>query len=169
MSEGIVLCRLCASAGPTCCQGGLRDIYITKGDLERIGAYHGRDDFYEFRPPADPDYLDNSNDPVWQAAVFRVDGTRRVLKKNGADCLFLKANGCALPMHIRPLICRLYPYDYDAAGLHEAFAAGCPVHLVPPDRTLGQCLQMAMPDILRWHQTLYTELLTEQADAAVTA
>jgi len=34
---------------------------------------------------------------------------------------------CGLPMHIRPLVCRLYPCDYDATGLHNEFVAGCPI------------------------------------------
>ena len=161
MSTTISLCAMCATRGLTCCQGIDRDIYITKGDLDRIKGFWGRDDFYEFRRPTDPDYADNDDDPVWAACVFRPDGSRRVLKKTSAGCCFLKTDGCVLPLHIRPLVCRLYPYDYNCDGFYEAFADGCPVNLLPQGRTLDQCLGMNPSEARGWHQALYAEILLE--------
>jgi Fe-S-cluster containining protein len=161
MSTDVSLCALCAARGLTCCQGADRDIYITLGDLDRIKAFCGRDDFYEFRRPTDPDYADNDEDPVWAACVFKPDGSRRVLKKTAAGCCFLKADGCALPLQIRPLVCRIYPYDYNYVGFYTAFAEGCPVNLLPPGRTLDQCLGMNFSEAQDWHNILYSEIQLE--------
>lgn len=69
------LCVRCAQTQRTCCQ--ICEIYITPGDLERIAGYTGKSDFFEYRRPADPEYLDQSDDPLWAAYVFRPDGTRK--------------------------------------------------------------------------------------------
>ena len=162
MSSSASLCALCATRGKTCCQGGDRDIFITKGDLDRIKAFCAREDFYEFRRPTDPAYADNDDDPVWSAFVFKSDGTRRVLKKTTTGCSFLKVDGCSLPLDIRPLVCRLYPYDYNSNGLYEKFAEGCPTGLLIAGQTLDKCLGMNPSDAQAWHQTLYAEIMLEK-------
>ena len=45
------------------------------------------------------------------------------------DCTFLGEQGCVLPLETRPLICRLYPYDYSEQGIRDELAAGCPLEL----------------------------------------
>ena len=154
----------------TCCQTA--EIYVTPGDVRRIGEHTGARDFYEFQAPENPVYVheDVYDDPVWQEHVFRQDGTRRVLRrKEDGDCTFLGPAGCVLPLEIRPLICRIYPFDYDHNGLLPALAKGCPVELLRPGQDLIEALEMDRADAERWHQQLYGELLEEKLDSACTA
>jgi Fe-S-cluster containining protein len=158
------LCVRCARHGKTCCQW--TDIYVTLGDVERIMCHEGGDDFYEFRAPTDPFYSQQDDDPVWERCVFQDDGTRRVVKRfaNG-DCFFLTPEGCRLPQDIRPLICRLHPCQYTAAGITE-LAADCPVHLLGSGETVIQAIQMDLGQARLWHTQLYREINAEDAEIA---
>jgi len=166
MATEIHLCARCAAQGKTCCQGKDRDIYITTGDLKRIGDYVASQDFFEFRRPTDSAYSGQDNDPLWTTHVFRPDGTRRVLKRNEdfEDCVFLTVKGCLLPIVIRPLICRLYPYAYNAGGLCGVLSEGCPIHLLSEGHSLIQCIGMDAQVAGTWHRMLYNEILLEKAD-----
>jgi Fe-S-cluster containining protein len=160
------LCARCAAKGQTCCQGKDRDIYITPGDLKRISEYVARQDFCEFRKPTDPAYLEVDNDPLWMACVFRSDRSRRVLRRYGAlgNCIFLTVNGCCLPVQIRPLVCRIFPYAYNAGGFSADFEEGCPIGFLSTGQSLAQCLGMDAQDLGEWHRTLYSEILLEKND-----
>ncbi len=163
MSEHI--CARCAHCQKTCCQE--TDIYVSLGDLRRIEQFTGRADFTEFRAASDPVYREVDGDPLWQACVFRDDGTKRVLKHHaGGDCTFLGERGCSLPTEVRPLICRLYPFDYDAGGIRDELASGCPTHLLASDETLPQAIGMSRTDAERWHRMLYQEIQMESAAPA---
>ncbi|MFH1152716.1 MAG: YkgJ family cysteine cluster protein [Pseudomonadota bacterium] len=154
------LCARCSTLGKTCCQ--TTEIYVTPGDIRRIASQVGGRDFFEYRSPEDPAYLDQSHDPVWAAHVFRSNGTRRVLRRDTqSNCRFLGANGCHLSMEVRPLICRLYPYQYTAAGLEQELAPGCPLKLLPMDHTLEQELNMSRQIAGEWHSLLYAEIRKE--------
>ncbi|MEX2173135.1 MAG: YkgJ family cysteine cluster protein [Pirellulaceae bacterium] len=154
------LCIRCARHMKTCCQ--TTEIFVTRGDVARIAEHSGQGDFFEFRRPVNPDYADQDDDPAWRDNVFQADGSRRVLKKQAAgDCTFLGSAGCTLPLETRPLICRIYPYDYDAAGIQHDLAPGCPLELLRPGLTLIDELAMNRADAERWHQQLYAELCTE--------
>ncbi|UCF90545.1 MAG: YkgJ family cysteine cluster protein [Desulfobacterales bacterium] len=154
-------CAQCAQRGRTCCQD--RDIYVTPGDVRRIHAQTRRNDFYEFRKSSDSAYEDQGDDPRWAAHVFRPDGSRRVLKLDAAgNCIFLMSHGCSLSLNIRPLVCRLHPYNYTARGLDPEPAMDCPVDLL----TLGQRLDeviagFGQAEAPLWHRMLYTEILGE--------
>jgi Fe-S-cluster containining protein len=158
------LCIRCARRGRTCCQW--TDIYVTLGDVRRIRRHGGVDDFYEFRSPTNPAYVQQGDDPVWERCVFQVDGTRRVLKRRAnGDCIFLTAHGCRLPPVIRPLICRLHPYQYNAAGITDELAPDCPTHLLGVGESVIEAIQMN-PDRARiWHAELYRELEEENTRA----
>ncbi|MBU0987691.1 MAG: YkgJ family cysteine cluster protein [Proteobacteria bacterium] len=154
------LCARCAKKGKTCCQG--HDIYITIGDTRRITDFTGSADFYEYRRPADPAYLDQEDDPVWCRYVFAPDGSRRVLKRNLIeDCLFLRKNGCILPLEIRPLVCRLHPYSYTADGISEVLTCECPLNFLGPGQTLDQALNLSAQVAERWQHMLYREITLE--------
>jgi len=154
------LCVRCARHTITCCQRS--EIYTTPGDVARIAAHTGRTDFHEFRAPANLDYADQDDDPVWRDRVFRADGSRRVLKRRpNGDCTFLGAAGCTLPLETRPLVCRLYPFDYSAQGIVDELAEGCPLELLPPGQPLLVALDMRRSDGDRWHRQLYAEILQE--------
>lgn len=141
----------------TCCQTS--EVHATLGDVQRIKEYTGRDDFTEFRVPVNPDYADQDDDSAWQTHVFREDGSRRVLKrKPGGDCTFLGPHGCKLPLETRPLICRLYPYDYNEDGIQDELAPGCPLDLLRPGMSLLEELDITPADARRWHQQLYAEI-----------
>jgi Fe-S-cluster containining protein len=150
-------CARCAQAGKTCCQQ--TEIYVTMDDVKRIAASTARIDFFEYRAPADPVYLSAENDPLWQHHVFRLDGTRRVLKQQPAgDCFFLAGSGCQLDPEVRPLICRLYPLTYTDAGLEAEPDERCPLRQLCPGQTVTEVFGISMQQALRWHMELYREM-----------
>lgn len=154
------LCVRCAQTQRTCCQ--ICEIYITPGDLERIAADTGESDFYEYRRPANLEYLDQSDDPLWAACVFRPDGTRRVLRRSESEgCLFLGTGGCRLPLEVRPLVCRLYPFEYTEQGLQSVNGTMCPIQLLAPGETLLQSLGMDAETAEEWRRRLYAEIRQE--------
>jgi Fe-S-cluster containining protein len=145
----------------TCCQTA--EVFVTEGDRERIAAHTGRGDFWENRAPADPSYLGQEDDPAWLHGAFRPDGTRPILKrKPSGDCMFLGAEGCSLPVEVRPLICRIYPFEYTEKGI-EGVGGSCPSYVVPPGSTLLDTLGMKREDAERWHKVLYRELRVRDA------
>ncbi len=154
------LCARCARHTQTCCQRC--EIYATPGDVKRIGDHTGRGDFTEHRAPDDPDYLDQDDDSEWRQYVFRADNSRRVLKRQAnGDCVFLGHQGCVLPLEVRPLVCRIYPYDYTAAGIREDLSEGCPLELLREGQGLIEALDMNLQDARRWRQQLYQEIRME--------
>lgn len=160
-----ILCARCACHQTTCCQD--TDIYLTQQDVARIEQHVGCSGFFEFRRPHDPVYLNEHDDPIWMEKVFRPDGSRRVLKHQpGGDCVFLGARGCTLPAEVRPLVCRLYPYDYNAAGLKPEPASGCPRDLLAPGQSVFEAVGASAEAARRWHAMLYQELQLEPSEPA---
>ena len=153
------LCVRCARHMRTCCQ--TCEIYVTLGDVDRIEKFTGRTDFYEFRAPENSQYLDQDDDPTWRDGVFREDGSRRVLKRSADGCTFLGDHGCVLPLETRPLVCRIYPYEYTEDGIAEELAVGCPLELLKPDQGLIEALDMNLPDAQGWQKQLYAEIRQE--------
>jgi Fe-S-cluster containining protein len=154
------LCVRCARAQKTCCQ--ISEVYVSPGDVRRIAAFTGQNDFYHDQRPATSDYADQDDDPVWRDHVFQPDGSRRILRRTSSgDCIFLRSDGCCLPLDVRPLVCRLYPFDYDHRGLKQELSNGCPVHLIAPGRTLLEELQMSRAEATIWHRQLYAEITQE--------
>jgi Fe-S-cluster containining protein len=139
---------------------------VTPGDVQRIELHSGRDDFCEYQLPENPEYADQDDDPVWRDHVFRPDGSRRVLKRHeDGDCTFLGPHGCVLPLEVRPLVCRIYPYDYSEAGILEDLSPGCPLELLRPGQGLIAALDMNVEDARRWRDQLYEEILLEHDEA----
>ena len=161
MSHEEFLCVRCSRHTKTCCQKS--EVHATPGDVERIASFTGRDDFTEFRAPVNPDYADHDDDTAWQQHVFRPDGSRRVLKRRAdGDCTFLGPQGCVLPLETRPLVCRLYPYEYNEQGIQDELAPGCPLELLRPGWGLIEELDIKLEDARRWHQQLYAEIRMEE-------
>ena len=151
-------CAKCATLGKTCCQS--REILVTAGDQERITAFTGSGDFAAYAFPADPAYLAQDDDPNWLLWAFRPDGTRPILRRQpNGDCMFLGAAGCVLPLEVRPLVCRLYPYTYTERGI-DGVSNECPPEVIPAGSTILQVLDMRLVDAVRWHEMLYNELRT---------
>ena len=160
------LCARCARQGKTCCQG--REIYLTPGDKQRIGAFSGNEDFVEWSPTTDPSYLDQDDDPPWRQHVFGPDGRRRILKRSAnGDCVFLGDRGCRLPLAVRPLLCRLHPLTYTAYGIDAEADEGCPRHLLDPDESLFEAVQLTMGLARQWYRQLYEEIMTDVHDDRV--
>lgn len=154
------LCARCARHHETCCQK--TDIYVTLQDVRRIEQHVGFSGFEEFRQPFDPVYIFQEDDPLWMEKVFQADGSRRVVRhKENGDCVFLGSAGCTLPTEVRPLICRLYPFDYNAEGLKTVPASGCPSHLLAPGQSVFEGVGVNPDDARRWHGMLYQELQQE--------
>jgi uncharacterized protein len=155
------VCAACARQGKTCCQG--HDIYLTHGDCRRISEYTGAVGFFEYRGCANAAYADQDDDPVWQRHVFRPDGTRRLLKaQSNGDCFFLSDRGCRLPLHVRPLICRLFPHRYTAESILTDWDSECPAVRA----TCGAALESRIAGVARdqaeqWHRLLYSEIIWE--------
>lgn len=165
-SQPEFLCARCARQGKTCCQG--REIYLSPGDVERIAAVTGQRLFFDWELPQDLSYLDQDDDPVWQHHVFRSDGRRRTLRRTATgDCTFLGAAGCRLPLETRPLVCRLHPFAYTAAGIAPELEPDCPETLLPPGVTVLAALQMSVDQAEQWHQNLYAEVLHDDADSGI--
>jgi len=132
-------------------------------DVTRIGASILGMDFFEFRQPANLAYLASEDDPPWEQYVFRLDGTRRVLKQQpNGDCIFLTDRGCALELEVRPLICRLYPLTYTVIGVQAATDERCPVERFCKDRTLFEAFGMSLQTVMRWHADLYSEMMQSE-------
>ncbi len=161
------LCARCAKHYSTCCQK--TDIFVTLGDVRRIAHASSASNFTEYRAPEDASYDQTIEDPFWQQHVFQSDGTRRVLRQQqNGDCYFLGPQGCTLDANVRPLICRLYPFDYTVDGIKARPAGGCPVELLRPQQQLLQVLGMDRDQAERHRAQLYAEL-PEQEDCEVAA
>jgi uncharacterized protein len=168
MNNEEFLCVRCARHMKTCCQ--TCEIYTTPGDVQRISANTGRDDFTEYRVPDNPVYLDQDDDSAWRQHVFREDNSRRVLKrKSNGDCTFLGDKGCTLALEVRPLVCRLYPFEYTEAGIGDELSSGCPLELLRPEQDLIGALEMNIDDARRWHRQLYQEIRLEPGDSSCTS
>ncbi|HEY1064825.1 MAG TPA: hypothetical protein VGE52_01890 [Pirellulales bacterium] len=161
-SDNEVICVKCSQTRKTCCQ--VAEIYVSPGDRKRIADYTGRDDFWSFQYPGNPKYLEGADeDPLWFACVPREDGTRAALhRRPDGDCTFLGPQGCVLPMETRPIVCRMYPYDYDINGIRPLLdVCYCPTHFLPPGRDMATELGMKIEDAVRWFEQLYEEIQTE--------
>ncbi len=138
-------------------------IYVTPGDVRRIVAHTGLAGFFRFDPPSDPRYAEQDDDPLWSRCVFRADGSRRVLRRvEEGKCMFLGPAGCLLPLDVRPLVCRLYPYAYTEAGLHDELEPSCPDFLLKPGENLIARLGMFPEEARAWHRQLYEEIRLER-------
>lgn len=160
MSDQEFICVRCSKHMETCCQTS--QVYVTLGDVRRIKSHTGRTDFFENRLPDDPIYTVHDDDPIWYETVMQPDGQRRVLKRqDDGDCTFLGEAGCTMPLEVRPLLCRLYPFGFNQRGIKTYLTHGCPMELLKPGESLVNALDMNKEDAVRWHGMLYQEILEE--------
>lgn len=147
----------------TCCQDNKIEVYITKGDVDRIHKYTNQDEFYTFVIPKDELYQGQDDDPIWKENVFRSDGSRRILNRlDNSNCLFFGSNGCLLPMEVRPLLCRLFPLSFDSDGLFPELFEYCPTFLLRDNEKLLDVIGVNYQDAFKWHNILYKEILRER-------
>ena len=156
------LCFKCSLNGTSCCKG--TQIYLTNGDVLRISRFLGSRHFFAIEM-ADTAYLDPGDDPTWLALTIRPDGQRRVLKRTGdKSCTMLGEKGCRLPMPVRPLVCRLYPYEFTEKGI-SGVDSSCPISRERDWPALIEQLGMAMGATSKWHNMLYCELYSDNTTA----
>lgn len=154
-------CIECARRGQSCCRNV--HIYLTCGDVERIACFQKTDDFYHLAPLT-PDYEDGGGDPAWNPAILDETGRRRVVRQKGnSDCCFLTETGCRLPSDVRPLLCRIYPYDFREGALC-GISSACPV--AGESQWLGilEASEMKQTNARDWVAQLYEEIHAERKD-----
>jgi Fe-S-cluster containining protein len=150
----------------TCCEGDPW-IILTLRDVERIAAHTGRSDFVVNKHYPDLSFMQRfAYDPNWQKYTVRPGNMRRQVRatEQGA-CHFLGAAGCELPTSVRPLVCRLFPYNYNEYGIIGIYSGAdlmCPVHLLEDGISLARDLGVGMIEqVDAWRTTLYRELRAE--------
>lgn len=150
------ICVRCAAAGNACCRRAR--VFVTTGDIERIAARVGAGDFVEY-VRLDRESWRGGTDGAWER-IFDSAGRTRVLKRGetAGGCVFLAPGGCRLAMDVRPLVCRLYPYEYDAGTLK-----GVTPLLCPPEDQANHPLLLAQLGMNRdaaeiWREMLYREI-----------
>jgi Fe-S-cluster containining protein len=149
------LCALCAQKRTSCCVS--RDILVTTMDVQRISLCTGIDTFFEYRKPSSSEYIDQDDDPNWNAITVQQNGTRRVLRREGDFCCFLTGHGCRLTSPVRPLVCRLHPLEYSESGL-TGLSSECPVEFLLCPETLLESLGMNLDESELLRKQLYEEL-----------
>ncbi|MDR2392001.1 MAG: YkgJ family cysteine cluster protein [Planctomycetota bacterium] len=158
------LCARCAGLGETCCQNS--QVFLTVGDVRRIArAINAASGFFEEVAAADPNYLTGDGiDPVWNR-IFDRKGYRRILAFQAeGKCFFLGTNGCRLSLEIRPLVCRLYPYDYNHIAIKGVYGHRCPEPERNSPALILACLSMNREKAESWRQKLYAEIREEFPD-----
>lgn len=131
-------CARCAAAGPTCCEmtSGQEELCFPVSEMERariveqVGLTRG-----SFTPEANSAAFLSAMHRLFPRqrrlvdAVFPPRGQHlRLSVRAGGRCVFLRADGCALPRPVRPYYCRLFPF-WMTEGRVSAFAArDCLVH-----------------------------------------
>lgn len=157
----------------TCCQRA--EILVTAGDRERIAAHSGRRDAWSLRRPEDASYLEHDpDDPNWLRYTTDAQGRRWMLtRRQNGDCTFLGAQGCVLPLNVRPLVCRLYPFSYTERGLDDIDDGYCPTETLLKDEPAGSTmltvLDMNRVEAERWRAHLYAELTAERSTPCASA
>jgi len=153
-------CIRCAADGRSCCVGV--QIYLTIGDVARIARFRGQEDFTVFAL-ATAEYADGGGDPYWAALVLSPDGFRRVMRTDLLRrCFFLGEAGCSLPVEVRPLLCLLYPYEFDGDGI-KGISRDCPVFCLPGRQEVLDRIGMPLSKAEEWHRRLYAEIRSERS------
>lgn len=167
------LCAKCAQSPEweMCCYRS--EVAVTRADMERIKAYTGKDDFYEVKGVSEkhrgnyshPGHVPDG-DYEWVRIVFDRDEKRPVVRHQpDCYCHFLeKGRGCLLPADVRPLYCRLYPFDYNSERITGAISSGCPEHLLSEGQKLLEVLEMDLATGEKWRSQMYREFREDHAE-----
>ena len=148
------VCWMCASSGGSCCVN--MQIYLTGGDINRIQAATGKRDFIRYEKPWSWCERDGT-DLQWKEHVLGCDRRRVVKRRTDGSCHFLGEKGCVLDLETRPLVCRLYPFEYMPEGI-SGLHPGCPASKSDhPEEALEE-MGMQSDRVAAWHTALYAEL-----------
>ncbi|NCA99756.1 MAG: hypothetical protein EOM70_10310 [Clostridia bacterium] len=139
---------------------------LTEGDISRIRRFCRTDDFYHrLRVPEElvatyenPEHHDAAV-AVYVAGLFDEQGRRPILRKqDNGFCLFVADTGCVLPREVRPLVCRLYPYDWNDQHKLWIQAPYCPRELYADETDLVLQIGDSQEVALKLVEQLYEEL-----------
>lgn len=152
------ICARCAAGDLTCCRN--TEVFLTCGDLRRIGRV-AREPFWRFVPvmAGGP-----GGDALWRRVFTHPEGLRVLKHRDDRNCVFLKEDGCGLDMETRPLICRLYPFEYDDVCVKGATPTLCPQPEQSNIPLLLALLGMNRDDAEAWRAMLYREIVEEFGD-----
>jgi Fe-S-cluster containining protein len=139
-------------------------IYLTGEDIKRISNVIGSSGFFRYEKPWSWCERDEA-DPVWEKHVFGCSRRRVVRRRVDGSCHFLGENGCVLDLEIRPLVCRLYPYEYRPDGIHGVHPK-CPVSRSETPETDFKTMGMRSDRVNAWHAAFYAELARGKRTAA---
>ncbi len=153
-------CLDCAANDISCCEG--TQIYVTLGDIQRIRDYGIHGEFF-IREPLGETYLTGGDDPEWNPLILEPDGRRRILAlKEDGNCLFLTEKGCKLPGDVRPLLCRIYPFDFKGPKI-TGICKGCQISKCENWQEILEQSQMNLSTATGWVEKLYQEISQERA------
>ncbi len=117
------ICAECANTQKTCCFGS--QVFLTLGDVSRIET--DCSDFYIWEKP---DEIDSDSlallDPFWLLTFSQPEGRRVLARRADGSCVFLEPTGCRLSDELRPLVCRLYPFEYNHETIKSINPHRCP-------------------------------------------
>lgn len=163
------VCEQCARLQKTCCERSAVEVALTEGDIIRIRRFYQADDFYR-RIPVPPELSATYENPdchdasmaLYVSGLFDEQGRRPVLNKQADGCcLFVAEKGCILPVEARPLLCRLYPYDWNDQKALWIQAPYCPRELFDDEADLVQQIGDQKDVALNLVEQLYAELASK--------
>lgn len=98
---------------------------LSRGDIARIRAATGKPEraFVDLEPFSPEAAHHHAQVRPANANAVR-GGIREHLRAEHGACVFLGPRGCTLDSSTRPLACRLYPFELDAAGQIRVAVAG---------------------------------------------
>ena len=163
------VCEQCARLQKTCCERSDVEVALTEGDIIRIRRFYKANDFYR-RIPVPPELAATYENPdhhdatvsLYVAGLFDAQGRRPILEKQAdGRCLFVTGQGCVLPVEARPLLCRLYPYDWNDQRLLWIHAPYCPHEFSADEMDLVQKIGDTKEIALNLVEQLYAELASK--------
>lgn len=164
--QGHVCARCPKLLGTACCEvrEGEHLATLTRADVERIAAHtrlSPRRFVHEegFSEMEAAEY--EARRPLFRG-YFRRGPVRLTLAVRAGACVFLdRAGGCVLPSDVRPVACRLYPFERQADG-EWSVAVGRYGHLEAAREGGGACLAVeeagAMEEVLAAFSTSWETL-----------
>ena len=161
-------CSECSKLQPTCCE--YTDICVTDGDIKRISDYSGGNDFYHLMPVSEEmkhyygDYRNVEKGlDIYYKYLFDEEGKRNILKRvENNRCFFLTPDGCSLPPTAKPIICRLYPYDWNDHKDIWIDPHYCPKSLFKDEQEIKEYVCLPEAEARRLVDLLYDELTNKQ-------
>jgi Fe-S-cluster containining protein len=150
-------CAVCSRVQRTCCQSS--EPYVSRGDMDRIYNYRSLPTPYwcGFRIPPQEYLAGCRSDPAWAAKVLTPTGWRRVvLARFNGNCVFLEPTGCVLPMEVKPLVCRIYPWDFFNFKI-TGLSSYCAVEARGEHQDMGEALGLTAEQAQTWLDQLRDE------------